>query len=129
MLHFAGRGSDMSFTSSSLNVIPYSVFPFCCFDPSVKISIFSWSYFIVNSVLFSMLILYFLFSNEVGSILSVGLSYLIFIHVSSIQSILSSVVWYFSVLLLCLFQCHSVLRAMALLSANDSSLFSRASWI
>ena len=71
MLHFAGRGLNMSFTSSSLNVIPYPLFPFCCFDPSVKISKFSWSSFIVNSVLFSMLILYFLFSNEVGSIISV----------------------------------------------------------
>ena len=37
ILLYDERGSDISFTSSSLNVIPYPVYPISFFEPSVKI--------------------------------------------------------------------------------------------
>ena len=71
------------------------------FDPSVKISIFSWQFFfIVTLFVASIFILFFLFSIETGPILSVIRFGLILMNSFSIQSIFSSVVWYFFVLVL-----------------------------
>ena len=48
ILLYDGRGSDISFTSSSLNVIPYPVCPISFFEPSVKISLYRFVFLLLK---------------------------------------------------------------------------------